>query len=114
MSGIVTPVSARLVETTILRTPGGGRLNTAAWSSFDTDECSGSTLNSREPKSGWPSSVSTRRRMLSSEGMKTSVAAEKRRRSSRFTHRSSRRRTIRSKLIAIWSMLSSVVRVALE
>jgi hypothetical protein len=36
MSGMVTPVSAMLVEMTILRTPGGGLLKTAAWPSDET------------------------------------------------------------------------------
>ena len=42
-SSIVMDVSAMLVATTHLRTPGGGRWKTLRWSAGDTEECKGKT-----------------------------------------------------------------------
>lgn len=96
ISGMVTPVSAIFVETTILRTPGGGtyrigasvrlrltdetdfRLTskTRACCSLDIDECSGKIWKSLPPNIGCPSRRSQRDRMVSKEGRNTRIAAE--------------------------------------
>ena len=59
MSGIVTPVSAMFVASTILRTPGGGTRNAACWSSLEMVECSGYTYQSALNE-GWLTNMSLR------------------------------------------------------